>query len=391
MSFSTPASSASKDLALSVSIITRNSGARLAESIAQARRFADEVVIGVDADSQDNTWDVAADLADTVYRFKHPQQLAPAHLLALRYCRGQWLLRLDDDEYMEAGFEEIVPELLQTQALTHYYLPRKWVVSLNPPRYMHAVPWYPNYALRLLRNDPALVWKPPRYHSGYLVAGPGAEEARCAILHYEPVICPPELLEQKLKAYRAGGSNGQAEEFYGEKIGEQRSFQPLPPFSSAKPIRQRIDLEVQSLTIQKFPAWGCKFLDIDFQRTVTPSQPVVVVLKVMNTGQMTWLPRQGLRWPMLGVAFHIKSDSGTLIDFEGARTEINSRVLPNETTTVLGSFTAPAKPGRYVLTWDMVSEFECWFEQCGSATVDTPLVVVGPEPFHKRLWSRFFP
>jgi Glycosyl transferase family 2 len=375
MSFFKRVLSALKPPTLSVSIITRNSGPRLANVITQARRFADEVVVGVDADSQDNTWEVATDLADTAYCFKHPNQLAPVHMLALQYCRGQWILRLDDDEHMEIGFEQIVSELLNTQLFTHYLLPRKWVVSLDPPQYMHASPWHPDYQLRLMRNDSKLVWKPPRYHSGLLVAGPGARDARFAILHYEPLMCTPENREQKLKTYREGGSNGAAENFYCEKVGERRSFQPLPSLRPIKPLRQWIDPEMKVLTIQKFPPWGCKIVDIAIPQRVTASQSVIVALEVINTGNMTWIP-QSTGWPTLHIAFHIKSASGNTITWDGARIELGSLVLPNQATTILGSFTAPAEPGHYVLTWDMVSEGECWFEECGSETMDTPIVVV---------------
>lgn len=363
---------------LSVSIITRNSESRLAESIAQARRFADEVVVGVDADSKDNTWNVATRFADTAYCFKHPNQLAPAHLLSFQYCRGQWILRLDDDEHMEPGFEQILPELLNTEMFTHYWLPRKWVVSLDPPEYMHLYPWYPDYQLRLIRNDPSLAWKPPRFHSGFQVAGPGAIDSRFSILHYEPLVCTPEMREKKLKMYREGGGvdvDVFSKDPFAEKAQARRLFQPVAPLQPVQSSHCQADGNVKTLAIQEFASWGCKFLEIDFPQKVTASQQVVVTIKVTNTGKMTWLPRQGMRWPLLAIAFHIKSESGKMIDFDGPRIEISSRVLPHETTTILGFFKAPAEPGNYILTWDMVSEFECWFEQCGSETFDTPMIV----------------
>lgn len=119
------------------------------------------MVVGVDADSRDDVWPIACRCADAAYRFRHSGQMAPIHMLALGYCQGEWILRLDDDEFMERGFADILSELLATSTHTHYYLPRKWVVSLDPPLYLHAAPWYPDHALRLFRNDPTLVWKPP--------------------------------------------------------------------------------------------------------------------------------------------------------------------------------------------------------------------------------------
>ena len=72
-----------------------------------------------------------------------------------------------------------------------------------------------------------------------------------------------------------------------------------------------------------------------------------------------------------------------MIEFDGPRIELTSRVLPGETVKVVGNFHAPAKAGDYILTWDMVSENECWFEQCGSETFDTPITVVESAPAGK--------
>lgn len=361
--------------ALSVSITTRDSSTRLAGAIAQARRFADEVVVGVDAASQDDTWQVAAGLADTAYRFTHPNQLAPAHRLPFRYCRGRWILRLDDDEVMEGGFAPLVDQLLATERFTHYWLPRKWVVSLDPPLYLHAAPWYPDYQLRLLRNDASLAWKPPRYHSGYKVAGHGAYEARAAILHYEPIVCTPEQRALKLEVYRTGGGNGVAEELFGEKIGERRAFQPLPAARATRPARRRIHPQVQQLAIQPLPPWGCRFLEIDMPRSVAATQQVVAVFKLVNTGQMTWLPRTQASWPILNIGVQIRTAAGAMVEDNGPRIAIACEVKPGETTSVTGWFHAPAEPGDYILSWDLVSELECWFAQCGSQPVETPLRV----------------
>jgi hypothetical protein len=225
-----------------------------------------------------------------------------------------------------------------------------------------------------MRNDSTLVWKPPRYHSGMLVAGPGAREPRFAILHYEPIFCSPEMRERKLKVYKAGGGSTTNEIFYGEKTGERKSFIPPIPLPAVTPPKQRIDTDVKRLHVQQFPSWGCKFLSIDFPQRVTASQTVVVTLQVRNMGSMAWYPQLN-NWPILKIAFHIKSPTGDMIKWEGTRIDLSSLVLPNETTTVLGFFIAPSIPGTYILEWDMVSEYECWFEQCGSTTTDTPLVV----------------
>jgi glycosyltransferase involved in cell wall biosynthesis len=373
---------------LSVSIITRDSESRLAQVIAHARAFADEVAVGVDADSEDGTWEQACRFADTTYRFRHPNQLAPAHLLALRYCKGDWILRLDDDEFMEEGFGSILPELLQTPRFSHYYLPRKWVVSLTPPLYMHDKSWYPDYQLRLFRNDPAAIWKPPRYHTGYRIVGHGGYETRVSILHYEPICCSAEQRARKIRTYRERGGGGTAEEFFGEKLGERRAFTPpvVPKPSEVK--SPTIHADVQILALADYPPWSCRFVGVNLPRTLRVSERVPLRLDLVNTGGMRWSPHLG-HWPLLSVSYSLKTAKGLLIRRSGERYPIVDYVDPGQSTSILTSFTTPEAPGHFILSWDMISRFECSFESCGGQTFDTPIVVTGRGGLnwaHFRFW-----
>lgn len=364
---------------LTVSIITRNSESRLAEAVAQARRFANEVVVGVDADSEDDTWGVATSVADTVYHYRHPGQLAPVHLLALQHCHGDWILRLDDDEYMESGFDSLLPELLSTQVYTHYYLARKLVVSLDPPEYLHAAQWYPNFGLRLFRNDLSILWKPPRHHTGIKVAGMGLHEPRAAILHYEPIYCSPAERERKLAMYRTGGQNARGDLYYHNRVGEQRPFQPLPPRPTFKPEAQRIDASIKQLTVQPLPAWGADIKVVEIPREIPLGQKVIVSFSLTNTGSMSWIPSQP-GWGTINLGFHLKTLDGKMLDRNGGRIKISAAVRPSQTVTVIGLITFIAAPGRYLLEWDLFNESECWFEQCGSKPVATPVLVVSTVP-----------
>ena len=359
---------------LTVSIVTRNSQRHLAQVIAHARTYAQEIVIGVDAGSIDDTWEIASALADRAYQFTHPNQLAAAHNFALRHCTGDWILRLDDDEFMEHGFKDILPDLMRNPSLTHYWLPRKWVVSENPPQYLHASPWFPNHALRLFINDPSIIWKPPRYHTGYWVAGPGAVENRVAILHYEPLWCDPADRARKMAAYRNGGGNGAAEDFYENLAGELRPF--TPPFAPPAPVPKApcIDPQTHALAVSAWPSWGCRFDALDVATHARPGQRLPVIIHLTNTGGMSWW-RSEKTWPMLAATYRIVS--GNTAQPEGWRTPISGIVRPGEQICLTGTIQAPDEPGNYVLEWDVVSEFECWFAQCGSTTVRTTLSVEG--------------
>jgi hypothetical protein len=360
---------------LSVSIVTRDSATRLESLIAHARQFAGEVVVGVDASSSDSTWDVAAAFADASWRFEHDGQLGPAHLEGFRHCSGDWILRLDDDELMEDTFADVVQELMATGCCTHYAFPRKWVVSLNPPAYIHEATWYPDYSVRMFVNDVSRIWKPPRYHTGLLVAGQGLQENRCAILHYEPILCSAEQRAIKVRRYRAGGAPPESECAYTGFTGMRRPFVPPRQPRSSRPSATRTDSSVHSLVPVSLPAWGCRFLAVDVPRNIGPRQPLLATLAIENTGQMTWVPYQDAGWPRLTIGTHVKTLNGQMLEFNGPRIPLRAVVPPGGTIEVSGLIPAPATAGEYLLTWDMVSESECWFEQCGHTPVDTPLSV----------------
>ena len=126
---------------LTVSVTTRDAEDRLGRVLEEARTFADEVIVGVDAASTDATFDVACAGADAVYTFVHSDEPSPARLLALEQVRTNWMLVLDDDEGVDAAFPDVLPELLADERYTHWWLLRRWIVGLDPCRHLEVQPW----------------------------------------------------------------------------------------------------------------------------------------------------------------------------------------------------------------------------------------------------------
>jgi hypothetical protein len=66
---------------------------------------------------------------------------------------------------------------------------------------------------------------------------------------------------------------------------------------------------------------------------------------------------------------------GSMIDRDWARAWLPATLAPGARANVTMDVPAPAKPGRYALKFDLVSEGIDWFERCGSATTLKPLWV----------------
>ena len=65
-----------------------------------------------------------------------------------------------------------------------------------------------------------------------------------------------------------------------------------------------------------------------------------------------------------------------MIERDMVRCPVTQFVSPGATALFLYTLNAPLSAGQYVLEFDLVSEGECWFADCGSATASGTLDVV---------------
>jgi len=361
---------------LTVSIQTRNSAPQIRRLIDEAYTYGDEVIVGVDADSHDDTFKKVAGAVDVAYRFRHPGLMAPARLLALEHATGDWVLSLDDDESMEDSFNALRDELMRNEQVTHYFFPRKNLSNLSPCEYVRAHPLFPDWQLRLFRNDPSLVWKPPRVHTGYWVQGMGHFETRTSLLHFEHLWCSPEQRAIKQMAYRRAGSDGDVEK--GLAITPDLPVWPAalrladPP--SARIKSPLIHDGIRELTLAPFPDWKAHILEVKMHSVAAAGSPLVAEVLAQNIGSMSWTKNVG-SWPYLNLAFRLLNEKGELLQRDGYRFPVQSRTSPGNNVLFLAPFNAPDAKGNYLLEWDMVSENECWFQDLGGQTSRTPLQV----------------
>lgn len=371
---------------LSVNILTRESELRLERLVAEVATFADEILIGVDATSPDRTFEAACDLADVVYRFRLPGQLSPARMLVFDYASGDWILSLDDDESMEDSFNAILPALLRDASISHVWFPRKWIVNLDPCEYLHAAPWYPNFALRMFRNDRSLVWKPDYVHSQYYVQGTGHFEERTSILHFELVNNTDATRARKLEMYRRT-SGPSTEELYSPPADAPRRPAALRQLAmrEARVVKPIVHPTVRDLEAVGLPPWKADFLRIDMPATARAGEALVAEVTVMNTGVLAWSRPSSTNngWPTLHLGSHLLDANGETLEFDRDRIGLPRFVRPGDPVTFMFNLRAPPLPGSYILEWDMVSENECWFAACGSAPGRTALEVV-PDAARRR-------
>jgi glycosyltransferase involved in cell wall biosynthesis len=92
-------------MSLTILVFAINVEHTLGRAISHLRTVSPDVVVAVDDSATDRTFDVAREHTDEVYCLPHRCFLAagqPEHVNALEdmlpYCRGNWVLRIDQDE-----------------------------------------------------------------------------------------------------------------------------------------------------------------------------------------------------------------------------------------------------------------------------------------------------
>lgn len=297
-------------------------------------------------------------------------------MLPLEYASGDWVLAIDDDELMDTEFTSVLSELLRSSKYTHYWFPRKWIVHQHPLEYVHALPWFPDWQLRLFKNDKSLVWHSPKVHYPYRVLGIGCWEARTSILHFERLTINAAQRAEKVRRYRAAGSDQLTEPFYGPL--DARHFrilnEPFPSEAIRNPRNAKLIPGVIKVASESsLPPWKAS-LQVIMPQEISTREQLPVDVTALNIGTLAWHP-PNRNWPDLKISYHTLDEAGGMITWDGDRTPIGRIIEPGESASFLVSFTAPQKAGDYFIEWDMVSEGECWFGGCGSRTVKIPIRV----------------
>jgi glycosyltransferase involved in cell wall biosynthesis len=150
---------------LSVTIITKNEAAHIADAI-ESVRWADEIVV-VDSESSDDTVAIARRSTDRVIVRAWPGFVAQKNYAA-SIASHDWILSLDADERVTPALaEEIRSRLGGTPEHAAYRIPR---VTWHLGRWIRSTDWYPDDQLRLYDRRTA-EWTGGYVHEGVTVRG----------------------------------------------------------------------------------------------------------------------------------------------------------------------------------------------------------------------------
>ena len=361
---------------LSVACVSRDTTGRLATILRLYREVADEIVVALDDSVLDEAAAALGDTADRVFAipFRPPVERSLAWLHSV--CTGEWVLRIDDDEVPSAELISQLSELGDGRGLTHAFIPRRWMWS-GADRYLAAPPWYPDYQLRLVRNDPALTWFPGVTHWPTTAMGEH-RYLTAPIYHLDLLLNTRGRREEKAQFYERAEPGRRLAglplnlAYYLPELRPDVRLAPVPaedaaairaalqpqPESTAEPQVDRVaSRDIDVLWDGAEPGEGAYRAELTFAEDVTPftiGEVRTVDVRVLNHGERIWPPGGAGRFP---VALSYRWDGGG----DGLRTPLPERLPPQAETIVPVAIAAPGLPGSHQLSVDLVAEHVRWF------------------------------
>ncbi|MCH8929222.1 MAG: glycosyltransferase [Candidatus Marinimicrobia bacterium] len=95
---------------ISLCMIVRDEAETLRSAIECVKPFCDEIVIGIDSRSSDESESIASEYADLLYKFKWNGSFSDARNQSISKCTKEWLLIWDAHEFMSAENVEKIRE-----------------------------------------------------------------------------------------------------------------------------------------------------------------------------------------------------------------------------------------------------------------------------------------
>ena len=371
-------------MSLSVCCLAGAPGPRVRALIEPLREVADEIVIAADMRVDRAGLADYALVADRLFRIEviHSER----HFAWLHaQCSGDWIFRIDADEIPSPDLVAGLPSLTDRREIRQVWFPRKWLYG-DTGHWLNEPPWWPDYQLRLYRNDPFLRFAGKQHTTA--VSQPPDAYTDAPLLHLDLLVNSLEDRKRKVAFYdalrpamKAPGGGAMNERFYlpesaptvelAELSGEQRQLvdgvlEARPQSEGAKgpelPVIPAAEMD-NWLEGRGFDPAIHRGVVEPFETNIrmSPSEQRAIYFHVTNTGVGPW------HWHnpevdggrQVRLSYHWFNDDDSIYEYDGLRTWLPCRLGPGDSTIVPLMVQAPAQPGTYTLEVDLVHER--WF------------------------------
>jgi hypothetical protein len=333
----------------------------------ELRALVDEFVVLVDTQLADDcTRARISQLATRTEEFA-PDGVAEAFLSkGVGACRTDWILRLDSDEELSMEWHDGAwRELLALGDYNYFWIPRRWITS--PGKYLPVHPWFPDYQIRLFRNEPSKIRFGTTLHGVMEIPGRYAYIRSLAIHHHVLSLLSRAKREEKVRFYDTLPGGGLGHYYLYEDYELPQAPVPSGTFEIQNELLHMgmlFEGEIRAVSIQ---ASGIVTACI-------PRQLFWPTVRISNETER--MICSDPPFPV-NLAYHwIETASGRVVVHDGDRTPLFRPLPPKSEVEVSMLVVAPVLSGDYRLQITLVQEGIQWFEQRHASIIQEFVVTV---------------
>jgi hypothetical protein len=342
---------------LSAYVAVKDGAALLPTLLNQLAMLADELIVMVEAKSSDESEEIARSFTRKVQHFTFDPVFRELQQAIWQHCTGDWILSVDADETLSPEWtRDRLKSLMETRRLTHYYVPRRWLVD-DGAAYLSNSPWYPDHQLRLIRNIPSIVQPIVSIHRPRKIDGEVQYLADLNIYHWNFILNGRAFRERRAAESREldPGTPVDAFYLYEDYYNQQEPYNDRPFRKGSPPISGDLGHSEYcvDIFIRQTPA---RFV---------ASETYAVEIEVVNRSTRTLEPELPYREPRnMSFSHHWYQDregESVVYEYGASRCPLSTAIPVGNSHRALVNVRMPALPGDYLLRFDMVEEFKAWF------------------------------
>jgi hypothetical protein len=337
--------------------------------ITDARNIFDEVIVLIDQKrATPGTVSRAEKVASRVVLNNRDTWYDPDRFSLLDGCNSDWVFLLEYDEQLSPEWQQAGwRQLLETTNFTHFWILRRWTVPGG--RYICDNPWWPDFQLRLFRNNLEGTTFPAKLHDRISIPGPGAGFRSLMIYHHVLTLWSRAEREKRVLLYeemRPGGGGGH---YY--------VYEKYRPSEAPLPAAEIVDLEREVIRMDALSEDDSSRISIELG----------AVVREVSVAEMFWLDVEvtnATNGPLYScppfpvhLSYHwIQSTPQRMVVFDGERSGLFPCARAGATTPWKMVVIAPGEPGEYILQVSVVQDGIRWFENVDSTILREFLISV---------------
>ena len=354
-----PQQSVKKAMQVKAMLVTHHLPEESMPWMAEVRRVFDELVIFIDEKRvTPGTLNRAKKVGSRVHLHKAETWFDWDLASKARACESDWVFVIEYDEQLSPEWQQKDQwrQILETTAFTHFWFPRRWIVP-GERRFIKCDPWWPDFQLRLVRNNLKGTKFATKLHEVIRVSGAGAYFQNLAIHHHVLWLWSRAKRVERVRYYE------QLQPGFGQ--GYTYLYEDYSPPEAPLPKPKKLNIQTELARMEKLRPE--EMLKLSFKLQGVP--------EAVRTSEVLWLDGEVTNptsrtlsscHPSLGVhlAYHwLDRATRRMVIWDGCRTRLFPGASAGMATRCTMMIAAPDQPGEYLLQTSMVQEGVCWFEK----------------------------